>query len=276
MRHYTRSGIVILNDVTKELKNLNGLGIYLSKQTDINALKTLKLIILSHETGRIDKRLDITATNTYKQLSSTDNKKKENIAGNLSMNPQNFALELLEYLSKNYFINYGFECYGIYSILENWLRSFKRMDFCDIDLFYKRYDMVDKKIDIIEFLISNGLLNKSQINNILQTYQQILNSYTSFNKEQLQRLQQDLNIMIDYYNLHNKISYSRQLTKEDKDREHNLIDKQFSIYRKPNKAIFDGCKQNAERELQDYIMENDQCLYMTHEIPRLIKEKIIK
>lgn len=275
MRHYTRSGIVTLNDVTEQLKNLNGLGIYLSKQTDINALKTLKLIILSHETGRISKKLDITATNTYKYLNGTNNS-KENIAGNLSMNPQNFALELLEYLSKNYYINYSFECYGIYSIIENWLHSFKRMDFCDYDLFYKRYDMVDKKVDIIEFLISNGLLTKSQINSILQTYQQILNSCTSFNKEQIQRFQQDLNILIDYYNLHKKVSYSRQLIKEDKDSEHNLIDKQFSIYRKPNKGIFDSCKENAEREIQDYIMEEDQCIYMRHEIPRLIKEKIIK
>ena len=274
MRHYTRSGIIILNDVTKELKNLNGLGIYLSKQTDINALKTLKLMILSYETGRIDKKFDITATNTYS--SDTDKEKKENIAGNLSINPQNFALELLEYISKNYFINYGFECYENYSILETWLHSFKRMDFCDIDLFYKRYDMIDKKLDIIEFLITNGLLTKSQINNVLQTYQEILGNYTNFNKEQLQRLQQNINIMTDYYKLHNKISYSRELSKEEKNKEHKLIDDRFAIYKQPNKKIFNSCKENSERELQDYIMENEQCVYMLHKIPGLIKEKLIK
>ena len=41
MQKYVRSGVAILNDITKDLKNLNNLGIYLSRQTDINALKTL-------------------------------------------------------------------------------------------------------------------------------------------------------------------------------------------------------------------------------------------
>ena len=35
MNAYVKSGIDILNDTTKDLKNLNELGIYLAKQTDI-------------------------------------------------------------------------------------------------------------------------------------------------------------------------------------------------------------------------------------------------
>ena len=42
MNAYVKSGISILNDTTKDLKNLNELGIYLAKQTDIDALKSLK------------------------------------------------------------------------------------------------------------------------------------------------------------------------------------------------------------------------------------------
>ena len=47
MNCYVESGIAILNDTTKDLNNLNELGIYLAKQTDIDALKSLKLLILA-------------------------------------------------------------------------------------------------------------------------------------------------------------------------------------------------------------------------------------
>ena len=40
MNCYVRSGIDILKETTKELENLNELGIYLAKQTDTNAIKS--------------------------------------------------------------------------------------------------------------------------------------------------------------------------------------------------------------------------------------------
>lgn len=87
MQNYVRSGVAILNDITKNLKNLNNLGIYLSKQTDINALKTLKLLILASETKRLNKPFDINATNTYiylkEELTGIVHEQKENVVGNL-------------------------------------------------------------------------------------------------------------------------------------------------------------------------------------------------
>ena len=130
-------------------------------------------------------------------------------------------------------------------------------------------------MDIIEFLMKNGLLKKSQINSIIKTYQKILSNCTNFSVEQLQRMRENVDIMNRYYNLHNRISYSKHLSTEAKNSQHKLIDEQFSIFRKPNIQVFNDCKINSERELQDYIMENDQCLYMKGEISRLIKEKII-
>ena len=50
MNWYVKSGITILNDTTQDLKNLNELGIYLAKQTDIDALKSLKLLITNDHT----------------------------------------------------------------------------------------------------------------------------------------------------------------------------------------------------------------------------------
>lgn len=65
MNAYVKSGIDILNDTTKDLKNLNELGIYLAKQTDINALKSLKLLILASENSMLDKDFDINSVKSY-------------------------------------------------------------------------------------------------------------------------------------------------------------------------------------------------------------------
>lgn len=280
MRPYVKNGIDILNKTTKELKNLNGLGIYLSKQTYIDALKVLKLMVLSCETGMVDKKIDVNAINKYTYLigetARIKHQPSENIIGNLSMNPQNFALEFMEYLSKNYCINYNFECYGTYSILENWLRSFKWMDWADSDMFYKRYDMIDKKMDIIEFLMNNGLISKEQIDSILTTYKYILKENANFTQNQLQRMRYTISLMNHYYSLCSKIDSSTQLSKQSKTEQQLIIDMEFAIYGAPNKDIFNDSKKNAERELEEYIFENDQCTYMIYEIPRLIKEKKVK
>lgn len=279
MQDYVRSGIRILNDVTKDLEDLNGLGIYLSKQTNIDALKTLKLMVLSHQTGRINKKFDINAINTYTYLkeenTGIEHTQQENIIGNLSMNPQNFALEFMEYISKNYPINYNFRCYGTYTILGNWLRSFKLMDFHDEDMFYKRYDMIDKKMDILEFLINNGFINRTQIQSVMDTYKEILEVDNKFNKEQLERMKYTLETMELYYIFHHKTSYSKKLSKDEKIKEHDFIDRKFDIYRKPNKEVFKNAQKNAEKELQDYRMRNDQCVYMLYEIPKLIESKVL-
>lgn len=280
MQDYVRSGISILNDVTKDLPNLNNLGIYLSKQTDINALKTLKLLILANETERIDKPFDINSTNTYTYLKEAstgiEHKQKENVVGNLSLNPQNFALELMDYIIKNYPVDLGFECYGIYSILDNWKRSLLRMETDDMDPFYKRYDMIDKKMDILEFMISNGLLKKQQITGLLYTYYACLIGENNFSTEQLQRMQSTVNQIHQFNKLHRSISATRNISKEEREIKHNEIDSIMGISRKPNLEIYNSRRQNAEQELQNYTMQNDQCTYMLNTIPVLVKEKIIK
>lgn len=278
MQNYVRSGVAILNDITKDLKNLNNLGIYLSRQTDINALKTLKLLILASQTKRLNKPFDINATNIYiylkEELTGIEHKRKENVVGNLSLNPQNFALELMEYVIKNYPVNLKFECYGIYSFLDVWNRSFKRMDFDDMDHFYKRYDMIDKKMDLLEFMVLNGLLGKRQIFELLRTYEFCLNSDNKFSKDQLQRMQYTINRIEQFNGLHKKISALRSITKEEREMRHDEIDNIMGISRKPKLEIYDSCKHNAEHEIQNYIMQNDQCSYMLNTLPILIKKKL--
>ncbi len=279
MQNCVRSGIEILNDVTENLENLNNLGIYLAKQTDINALKTLKLLILASEIKRLDKPFNIHAHNTcleFIERNGIKHTQKENVVGNLSLNPQNFALELMDYIIKNYPVNLNFECFGIYSILDVWNRSFIRMDNYDMDHFYKRYDMIDKKMDMLEFMFLNGLLTKKQVSDLLNTYEFCLNNATHFSKEQLQRMKYTIDRIEQFYKLHEKVSSLKNITKEERERKHDEIDIITGISRKPNVQIYTSCRENAEQEIQNYIMQNDQCAYMYYTLPVLIKEKNLK
>lgn len=280
MQDYVRSGITILNDVTGELDDLNKLGIYLAKQTDINALKTLKLLILASTNKRLYKTFDINYINTFTYLKENvtgiEHKRKENIVSNLSLNPQNFALELMEYIVKNYPIDLDFKCYGIYSILDMWNRSFQRMEYSDMDPFYKRYDMVDKKMDILDFYLKNGLLSNEQITSLIETYTSCLDGESKFTKEQFQRMERTIIKVGQYQNLQESVSKLRNLTKEEIKLKQDEIDSIMGISKNPNFEIYEKSRKNARVELQNYRMENDQCTYMLYKVPTIIKEKILK
>lgn len=280
MKYYVRSGIDILNDVTEDLSNLNKLGIYLAKQTDINALKTLKLLILASTNKKLNKPFDISSINTFTYLKENvtgiDHKRKENIASNLSLNPQNFALELMEYIVKNYPIDLDFKCYGIYSILDMWNRSFQRMEYSDIDPFYKRYDMIDKKMDILEFYLKNGLFSNEQITSLIVTYTSCLDGESKFTKEQLQRMESTIVKVGQYQKLQESVSKLKNLTKEEIKLKQDEIDSIMGISKNPNFEIYEKSRMNARVELQNYRMENDQYVYMLYKVPEIIKEKILK
>ena len=143
MNAYVESGISILNDTTKDLKNLNELGIYLAKQTDIDALKSLKLLILASENSLLDKEFDINSIKSYTEtIMRNTYKRNETVIGNLSMNPQNIALELMDYILHNYKVDLTVQPYDSgYTVFDFWVLSLVRIE-DDQDIFYKRYDMI--------------------------------------------------------------------------------------------------------------------------------------
>lgn len=277
MQEYVRASIRLLNDITVDLDNLNNLSMYLSKQTDINALKVLKLIVLASETNRLIKPFDINYSSKYvyfsEPLTKREYKINQSIVGNLSLNPQNIALDLMDYIVKNYYVDLSFECYGIYSIIENWLRSFLRMDYDDMDMFYKRYDMLDKKIDMLEFMIFNGLLKEEQIKCLLNTYKKCLNKKNVFSKEQLHKMEYMIYIISQFSDKRNVI-HIRQKSKEVI--ENDEINDVICVRKTPNFSIYERCKQNAELKLQNYIMQNDQCVYIVGPLENMIKSKTIR
>ena len=275
MNCYVKSGIAILNDTTKDLKNLNELGIYLAKQTDIDALKSLKLLILASENSMLDKDFDINSVKSYTETFIRDTyKRNESVVGNLSMNPQNIGLELMDYILKNYKIDLTVHPYDSgYTIFDFWARSFARIE-DDQDTFYKRYDMIDKKLEIASYMIQNGLLDVNQIDFLLTSFDRCIQRKHSYTREQLLRMQEMLNsvklreqLELNVANLitQNKI----QLNCSRDELIKGLSTTGTQVDQHSGKEDFWG-------KISNYQMLNDQCVYMLQTIPTLVKKKIIK
>lgn len=275
MNCYVKSGIAILNDTTKDLKNLNELGIYLAKQTDIDALKSLKLLILASENSMLDKDFDINSVKSYTETFIRDTyKRNESVVGNLSMNPQNIGLELMDYILKNYKIDLTVHPYDSgYTIFDFWARSFARIE-DDQDTFYKRYDMIDKKLEIASYMIQNGLLDVSQIDFLLTSFDRCIQRKHSYTREQLLRMQKifdsvKLKEQLEL-NVANLITQNKIELNCSKD---ELVKKLLSI---ESQVESSSNRRDSWDELSNYQMLNDQCVYMLQTIPTLVKKKVIK
>lgn len=275
MNAYVESGISILNDTTKDLKNLNELGIYLAKQTDIDALKSLKLLILASENSLFDKEFDINSIKSYTEtIMRNTYKRNETVIGNLSMNPQNIALELMDYILHNYKVDLTVQPYDSgYTVFDFWVRSLVRIE-DDQDIFYKRYDMIDKKLEIASYMIRSELLNVNQIDYLLTAFDRCIQHQHSYTKEQLLRMQEMLNsvklreqLELNVANLitQNKI----QLNCSRDELIKGLSTTGTQVDQHSGKEDFWG-------EISNYQMLNDQCVYMLQTIPTLVKKKIIK
>ena len=275
MNAYVESEISILNDTTKDLKNLNELGIYLAKQTDIDALKSLKLLILASENSLLDKEFDINSIKSYTEtIMRNTYKRNETVIGNLSMNPQNIALELMDYILHNYKVDLTVQPYDSgYTVFDFWVRSLVRIE-DDQDIFYKRYDMIDKKLEIASYMIQNGLLDVSQIDFLLTSFDRCIQRKHSYTREQLLRMQKifdsvKLKEQLEL-NVANLITQNKIELNCSKD---ELVKKLLSI---ESQVESSSNRRDSWDELSNYQMLNDQCVYMLQTIPTLVKKKVIK
>lgn len=276
---YVESSIAILNDKTKDLNNLNELGIYLANQYNPNALQTLKLMILAKENYRLDKDFDINAIKKYTVVKALEKRKREeNIVNNLAKNPSNLGLDLFELIIKNYKVNLHIQPFDSgYTTLDFWIRSLKDIEY-KYNTFYKRYDMIDKKLDIIEYLLESNLINKEDIQNIIYTLNACINDKYNFTKEQLFRMQTIVNSLVLKKQLRNNISKLAQgrkiSVKCDKDL---LVEKLLEIEKESNEEVKQVDRREFfHEELINFWMNNEDCWYISDTIPKLIKNKIIK
>ena len=231
--------------MTKNYKELNHLGVYLAKQTDVNALKTLKLLILSFEANLLDKPFDINTVVSYaKEFYNEKRYYNDTIIGNLAMNSHNYALELLEFIIANFNVDLSVKPDGIYTIFDIWMRSFVKIE-NDESIFYKRYDMVDKKLDIIDFVLQNGMLAKMDIAYLMDVFNYCVKVKYDYSKSNLLK-------MIEIANL---IMSNRCITK-------NISE--------------DTRKENVLNELDNFEISNKQFKYMSENILEFERKRVLK
>ena len=261
------NGIDILNEVTKDLDNLDDLGIYLSKETDINALKILKFMVLVARNNYLDKDFNIN-----KEKTTTDEynlKRKENVITNLSTNPQYFALELMENVIHNEKVDLSIEPFNNgYTSFDFWVRSFNRIEY-DQDKFYKRYDMVNKKLDIISYMIDFELLTNDNIKPLIESLEICIDKKYGYTNDQLYRMKEILNdlkqkeeLRRNAINLLVKNKINLNCSKE------NFLKELFLTSNKKENCMH----ANKQDELFNYELLNDQFTYMIDKMPKVIEK----
>ena len=306
MNCYVESGIHILNDTTKDLENLNELGIYLARETNVDALKLLKLIVLASETKLLEKSFDINHVKTYtdpfeNSIYNSIYKRNETVFGNLAVNPQNLGLELADYILHNYkvdlnieyvamnipndfIVGYGLDYDGFgrnypfttgYTIFDFFARSFARIEY-DEDPFYKRYDMIDKKLDMISYMLDYELLDNIQTDLLLTYFDRCIQNKYSYTNEQLLKMKEITNQVNSKRQI---ILTVEELFKQDKiksDYSKEELSKKLLSTNKDKDVNNPSDITESFNRLENYWMLNDQCTYMLRTIPRLVKEKVIK
>lgn len=279
MNCYVESGIHILNDTTKDLENLNELGIYLARETNVDALKSLKLIVLASETKLLEKSFDINYVKTYtnsfeNSIYNSIYKRNETVFGNLAVNPQNFGLELADYILHNYKVDLGIEPFTSgYTIFDFFARSFARIEY-DEDPFYKRYDMIDKKLDMVSYMLDYELLDNSQTDLLLTYFDRCIQNKYHYTKEQLLKMKEMINQVDSKQQIRLTIEDLFKQNKIKSDYSKEELSKKLLSANKDNNKSCDITKSFSR--LENYCMLNDQCTYMLRTIPRLVKEKVIK
>ena len=279
MNCYVENGIHILNDTTKDLENLNELGIYLARETNVDALKSLKLIVLASETKLLEKSFDINYVKTYtnsfeNSIYNSIYKRNETVFGNLAVNPQNFGLELADYILHNYKVDLGIEPFTSgYTIFDFFARSFARIEY-DEDPFYKRYDMIDKKLDMVSYMLDYELLDNSQTDLLLTCFDRCIQNKYHYTKEQLLKMKEMINQVDSKQQIRLTIEDLFKQNKIKSDYSKEELSKKLLSANKDNNKSSDINKSFSR--LENYCMLNDQCTYMLRTIPRLVKEKVIK
>ena len=223
----------------------------------------------------LDKEFDINSIKSYTETIMRDTYKRyESVFGNLSMNPQNIGLELMYYILQNYKVDLTVQPYDSgYTIFDLWARSFARIE-DDQDIFYKRYDMIDKKLEITSYMIRNGLLDVDQTDFLLALFDRCIKRKHSYTGEQLLRMQEIFNsiklkeqLELNVTSLITQNKIKLNCSKEE------AIKKILSI---ESQVESSSNRKDSWNELSNYQMGNGQCVYMLQTIPTLVKKKVIK
>lgn len=237
---------------TSNLKNLNGLSIYLAKDTNPTSLNILKLILLLYKTNIANNmKLDI---NAVREITINEQKVQESIASSLMNNPQNYALEILELLVKYYDVDLDNTRISGKTSFFNFAVSMMKIEERNHP-FYHRYDMTDKKLDIIEFVIKYSLATEEDLDDIHTVLNRCLENKYGYTDYQLLRMK----------NIHDYINLIDSLKGK------GILESSGLVQAKDK---YDVTLYPTE-EIGKIGLVNDDCQYILNRIPNLIANGII-
>ena len=149
-----------------------------------------------------------------------------------------------------------------------WVRSFQRIEY-DEDPFYRRYDMVDKKLNIIKYLVSSGLLNPEDIDTLYMVFSRCIENPYGYSLENLRKMddiRSDIRLRDTFSSLKSGTN----------DAQKALIDKTYEMVKM---TVFE--EEAKPYEVSSFCFEEmevslDMHHYIQNTIPDLIRQKKIK
>lgn len=229
-----------LHRAAEPLEDFNGLGLYLAKQNNPLAIKTLDLLIMS--AGDTGAEMFSYAKNIYldqvTKVKTETGVKKNTITGNIVDNTLMLSEDLLEFMVHTYPLNLRVrDDVEADSILERYLSQLVYFDDSD-NLFYQRKDIINKRLAVIDYLIENVLVSPSELEIIKAA---LVGCITSGKK----------------YFTDVQLHYMRSLLKRT------------VRYPKP-KDVFDFKEYNIMERLEEHPITSEEHDYILRKVPKIV------
>ena len=203
-----------ITELVEDIDNLTDFCAFLAKQNDYKYLRMLEIILIiktkKHPSLNIKKHIN------FSTITNINDDYRESIINNLINNPSNYASELLALIIDNYSekIRNSFNelSYGIYTSFDQLVNTFRNLENANNN-FYKRYDIVEKRLEIIMTLIEKNMVDKTRLEDVEYLFKN-LSQKKEFNFTERQRIM--LTIAVNKISLILKLNeLEKKLEKKD-------------------------------------------------------------
>lgn len=270
MNDYTKRSLQLLNGVFYNDVGYEKVAVMLAGDSRPEALKCLKLLILT-DVGVVDcklkNKLDLNQMfNFYKMHDNRRICYQKNLFGVLSTNPQNLALDLMEYLLYHYDVLVEIRSDDdncTYSMIDEWMYGFSGIE-DDGNIFYKRYDMVEKRLQLLAYIIKNKKLSIEFMEKINLILTDCINNGYGYSDVDIVKMR----LIVEY------VKFKQKLT--------SLLNKGVIKFSYPVERVYKTFGVSVDdiidngllwNNLDDYDVGVDEYSYMRYDVLKLIKKR---
>ena len=154
-------------ELVDDINNLTDFCAFLAKQNDYKYLRMLEIILLI-KTKKYP-YLNIKKHINFSVITNIHDDYRESIINNLINNPSNYASEILDFIIISFSgkIRNSFNevSYGIYTSFDQLVNYFRNLENSNNN-FYKRYDIVEKRLEIIMNLIEKNMVDNNRLQDV--------------------------------------------------------------------------------------------------------------